>query len=120
MDDVLRIAREARSQVEAARHGLDEVAVAPGGARAHAAVRRLRAELQPPTDARREPLDARRADAPQDLADDMHAAWIAFATTADPGWPAYNETRPVRVFDAGGGSIEADPRGDERSIWPAG
>jgi para-nitrobenzyl esterase len=60
------------------------------------------------------------ADAPQDLADDMHAAWIAFATTADPGWPAYDETRIVRVFDADGGSIEPDPRGDERSIWPAG
>ncbi len=60
------------------------------------------------------------ADAPQDLADDMQAAWVAFATTADPGWPAYEENRPVRIFDAGGGSVTRDPRGDERAIWPAG
>jgi para-nitrobenzyl esterase len=60
------------------------------------------------------------ADAPQDLADDMQAAWVAFATTADPGWPAYDDSRPVRVFAAGGGSVERDPRGDERAIWPAG
>jgi para-nitrobenzyl esterase len=60
------------------------------------------------------------ADAPQDLADDMQAAWVAFATTADPGWPAYAEDRQVRIFDAGGGSVERDPRGDERAIWPAG
>ena len=60
------------------------------------------------------------ADAPQDLADDMQAAWVAFATTADPGWPAYDEDRQMRIFDAGGGSVERDPRGDERAIWPAG
>ncbi len=60
------------------------------------------------------------ADAPQDLADDMQAAWVAFATTADPGWPEYGEDRTVRVFAAGGGSVERDPHGDERAIWPAG
>jgi para-nitrobenzyl esterase len=27
--------------------------------------------------------------APQDLADRMHAAWIRFATTGDPGWPRH-------------------------------
>jgi para-nitrobenzyl esterase len=60
------------------------------------------------------------ADPPQDLADDMNSAWVRFATCADPGWPAFDDSRPVRVFDAGGGSIEHDPRGDERAIWPAG
>ena len=26
-------------------------------------------------------------DPPQPLADAMHAAWVAFASNADPGWP---------------------------------
>ncbi|HUD39539.1 MAG TPA: carboxylesterase family protein [Streptosporangiaceae bacterium] len=56
----------------------------------------------------------------QDVADDMHAAWVSFARTSDPGWPAFDASRPVRVFDSGGGSVELDPRGDERAIWPAG
>ena len=59
-------------------------------------------------------------DAPQELADEMHSAWVRFATTANPGWPAFDDSRPVRIFDADGGSIEHDPRGDERAIWPAG
>jgi para-nitrobenzyl esterase len=59
-------------------------------------------------------------DPPADLAADMHAAWIAFARDGDPGWPAFDASRPVRVFDAGGGSVEIDPRHDERTVWPAG
>ncbi len=59
-------------------------------------------------------------DPPQDLADDMQSAWVRFASGADPGWPAFDESRPVRIFDTGGGSVELDPRGDERAIWPAG
>lgn len=59
------------------------------------------------------------ADPPQDLADEMHSAWVKFATTANPGWPAFDGSRPVRVFNADGGSIEHDLRGDERAIWPA-
>jgi para-nitrobenzyl esterase len=39
-------------------------------------------------------------DPPQALADRMHRAWVDFATTGDPGWPAYDaETRPHMVFD---------------------
>ena len=57
---------------------------------------------------------------PQNLADEMHAAWIRFARGSDPGWPAFDQRRPVQIFDAGGGSIELDPRGDERAIWPQG
>ncbi|MEV6056579.1 hypothetical protein [Streptomyces sp. NPDC052107] len=38
---------------------------------------------------------------PQHLADSMHATWVAFATTGDPGWPAYREPdRTVRPFGA--------------------
>jgi len=58
--------------------------------------------------------------APQALADEMHAAWIRFASTGDPGWPAFDQRHPVRVFDAGGGSVQLDPRRDERVIWPGG
>ncbi|MFJ4225374.1 carboxylesterase/lipase family protein [Microbacterium sp. NPDC089695] len=39
-------------------------------------------------------------DAPQRLADEMHAAWISFITTGDPGWPAYGAERTTRLFDA--------------------
>jgi para-nitrobenzyl esterase len=60
------------------------------------------------------------ADPPQELADEMNSAWVRFATGGDPGWPAFDDSRPVRIFDADGGRIEHDPRGDERAIWPAG
>ena len=47
----------------------------------------------------------------------MHGAWISFATTGDPGWPAYDlGTRPVQVF----GDLNAvvpDPRGEQRALW---
>jgi para-nitrobenzyl esterase len=48
----------------------------------------------------------------------MHAAWVRFAGTGDPGWPAFDASRPVRVFDTGGGYVEHDQRRDEREIWP--
>ncbi|MGX6448938.1 carboxylesterase/lipase family protein, partial [Patulibacter sp. S7RM1-6] len=53
-------------------------------------------------------------DAPQALADEMHAAWVAFVRDGDPGWPAYAPaTRRVRIFDGpgGAGAVEEDPRG---------
>ena len=59
-------------------------------------------------------------DAPQDLAEEMHAAWTSFAASGDPGWAAYDASRPVRVFDTGGGSVRSDPRSDERTAWPQG
>jgi para-nitrobenzyl esterase len=37
--------------------------------------------------------------APQDLVERMQAAWVAFATDGDPGWPAYTlTTDSVQVF----------------------
>lgn len=39
-------------------------------------------------------------DPPQHLAERMHRAWIDFATTGDPGWPAYDvERRTYMRFD---------------------
>jgi para-nitrobenzyl esterase len=53
---------------------------------------------------------------PQELADAMHAAWVAFATTGDPGWETYGEDRRVRRF--GPEIVTAtDPRGDIRGLW---
>lgn len=54
---------------------------------------------------------------PQALADTMHAAWVAFVRTGDPGWPAYDVgARPVQVF----GDLTAvvpDPRSEQRGLW---
>ncbi|MGZ8804973.1 MAG: carboxylesterase/lipase family protein, partial [Microbacterium sp.] len=53
----------------------------------------------------------------QGIADVMHAAWIAFARTGDPGWPAYDlERRATQRFDAPPEVLD-DPMGDERALW---
>jgi para-nitrobenzyl esterase len=54
---------------------------------------------------------------PQKLADEMHRAWVDFAVTGDPGWPAYDEQRTVMVFDEAGGRQVPAPRDDERAAW---
>jgi para-nitrobenzyl esterase len=54
---------------------------------------------------------------PTHLATAMHAAWIAFATAGNPGWPAYDTTdRTTMRFDTHP-SIEHDPRPAERELW---
>ncbi|MQY31112.1 carboxylesterase/lipase family protein [Nocardia aurantia] len=51
---------------------------------------------------------------PQPLADEMHAAWVRFATHGDPGWSRYSAADPkTRVFDHPDVGLAADPRGDE-------
>jgi para-nitrobenzyl esterase len=53
----------------------------------------------------------------QAIADAMHAAWIAFARTGDPGWPRYDlERRATQRFDTTLEVID-DPMGDERVLW---
>ncbi|RFU22562.1 carboxylesterase/lipase family protein [Geodermatophilus marinus] len=55
--------------------------------------------------------------APQELADAMHAAWVAFVRDGDPGWPPYDTAkRPVQVFGVPGGVV-ADPRAGQRELW---
>jgi para-nitrobenzyl esterase len=54
---------------------------------------------------------------PQHVADAMHAAWVAFATTGDPGWPAYDRgTRTSMCFGDVVAAVD-DPRSGERVLW---
>jgi carboxylesterase type B len=56
-------------------------------------------------------------DPPQELAATMHAAWIRFATTGDPGWPAYDLGRRATMrFDTTSEVVD-DPRPWERALW---
>jgi len=56
---------------------------------------------------------------PQGLATTMHAAWVEFVKSGDPGWTGYDTTtRPVQTFsDAGKIAIVNDPRSPEREKW---
>jgi para-nitrobenzyl esterase len=58
---------------------------------------------------------------PADLAAEMHATWIRFASTGDPGWQPFDASYPVMTFGAapGPGAVILDPRGDERRSWGA-
>ncbi|MEU0738810.1 carboxylesterase family protein [Streptomyces sp. NPDC006134] len=58
--------------------------------------------------------------APRELAEAMHAAWVRFATTGDPGWEAWDATHPVRIFDAGPPRVVPGPRDREVALWPPG
>jgi para-nitrobenzyl esterase len=60
---------------------------------------------------------------PHELARAMHAAWIAFARSGDPGvpelppWPAYDlERRATMIFHEVCQVID-DPQADERRVW---
>jgi para-nitrobenzyl esterase len=56
-------------------------------------------------------------DPPQQLADTMHAAWGAFATRGDPGWPKYElSCRATMRFDTTSEVVD-DPRSAERALW---
>ena len=54
---------------------------------------------------------------PQELADAIHSAWVAFATNGDPGWPRYDLSRRATMrFDTISRIVE-DPRSWERELW---
>ena len=54
---------------------------------------------------------------PQQLADAMHAAWVAFATSGNPGWPQYDlNQRATMHFDTTSTLVE-NPRSAERVLW---
>ena len=57
------------------------------------------------------------ADPPQHLADTMHAAWVAFATSGEVGWPKYDLGRRATMrFDTTSEVVD-DPRSAERALW---
>jgi para-nitrobenzyl esterase len=59
-----------------------------------------------------EPSDEARA-----LAARIRGAWTAFATTGDPGWPAYDaERRRTQVFDVNP-MVTAYPEDSSRKLW---
>jgi carboxylesterase type B len=54
---------------------------------------------------------------PQQLADVMHQAWVAFATCGNPGWPKYDlGQRSTMRFDTISKIVD-DPRSWERALW---
>ncbi|HYZ92419.1 MAG TPA: carboxylesterase family protein [Actinomycetota bacterium] len=69
-------------------------------------------------------LDAERVadgligpDAPQQLADRMHGAWVGFITNGDPGWPAYTkDDRLVMEFDERS-DVAEDPLRIQREVF---
>jgi para-nitrobenzyl esterase len=60
-----------------------------------------------------------RGDEPQLVADQMSAAWLAFAHTGEPGWPAYDATtRATKLFDVES-QVVNDPLPDVRKVLQA-
>ena len=56
-------------------------------------------------------------DPPQQLADTMHAAWVAFATDGDCGWPKYDLSRRATMRFDTTSEVVNDPRSAERALW---
>lgn len=55
---------------------------------------------------------------PHALADEMHRAWVTFATNGQPGWPPYEpERRFTMRFAVPASKVVRDPRGEERRQW---
>ncbi|ANB04174.1 carboxylesterase [Streptomyces ambofaciens] len=54
---------------------------------------------------------------PADLAARMHATWVRFARTGDPGWDPYDDERRATMrIDTEWAQVD-DPRGQERRAW---
>ena len=56
---------------------------------------------------------------PQELADEMHAAWVRFITDGDPGWAPYDTDKRLTRDFGGAQALLSDPAGDERLLWEA-
>ena len=67
---------------------------------------------------RRQMMGGALGDAPpQHLADEMHRAWIDFASKGEPGWPRYDlDRRSVMRFDVTS-SVVDDPYASARALW---
>jgi para-nitrobenzyl esterase len=57
-----------------------------------------------------------RGEAPQAVAETMSQAWLAFARTGDPGWPAYDKARrATMIFDVDSAVVD-DPNPGVRQV----
>ncbi len=54
---------------------------------------------------------------PQQLADTVHGAWVAFATHGDPGWPRYELGRRATMRLDVDPAVLEDPYARERALW---
>lgn len=54
---------------------------------------------------------------PQDLATEVHGAWVRFARTGDPGWPRYDLERRATMRFGTPSRLVDDPRAAERGLW---
>jgi len=53
----------------------------------------------------------------QAVADQAHKVWVDFATSGDPGWPAYDTaSRTTGLLSSRIHAVD-DPAADERSRW---
>ena len=60
-----------------------------------------------------------RGDEPQAVAEAMSEAWLAFAKTGDPGWPAYDKARrATMIFDVESKVVD-DPNPGVRKVLQA-
>ncbi|MCP2355775.1 para-nitrobenzyl esterase [Nonomuraea thailandensis] len=57
------------------------------------------------------------AEPPADLAPRMHAAWVSFARTGDPGWARYDTARRATMRIGADWAVVDDPHGEERRAW---
>lgn len=55
--------------------------------------------------------------APQELAHEMHRAWVRFAMEGDPGWQTWDDSHPVRIFGDGETRTALGPRDPELALW---
>ncbi|MFI9842009.1 carboxylesterase/lipase family protein [Nonomuraea sp. NPDC051941] len=55
---------------------------------------------------------------PAEPAARMHAAWVSFATTGDPGWDRYDTGRRATMRIDAEWSLVDDPHGEELQAWP--
>ncbi|GAA3858926.1 carboxylesterase/lipase family protein [Streptomyces sedi] len=54
---------------------------------------------------------------PAGLAARVHAAWVRFARTGDPGWAGYSADRRATMRIDAEWTLVDDPRGGERRVW---
>jgi carboxylesterase type B len=54
---------------------------------------------------------------PRQLADAMHAAWVAFATSGECPWPKYDLSRRATMRFHTRSEVVGDPRSAERVLW---